>query len=323
MCAARPGPLSAESIQRPAPAGPLGVRRVYPLRPEQIRPVVRIAHRLTGGLQIPRRIIFDYELVLLLQGRGEWVLNGERRTLAAHDLLLIPPLVPHAIQADPAKPAEHIAVHFDFAPDVPATTRGLDKRQPFRVRCTHGLEFTTQRRLYAGHRWERELQAVVAAQATGGVLGPATASAHLTGVLLSLLAEPAGPRHPTDRRRHQGRVEQVTGHMQAHLAGRLDQAVLARVSGLSPSRLQAVFREVTGYPPMDYLRRLRVEAARRLLADDHLSVKEIAAQTGFRDTSHFSKVFRRIDGLSPAHFRAALLAGRQEKSPTPARDGQG
>ena len=323
MSAARPRPVATEAVQRPVPTVSLGARRVHALRPEQIHPLVRIAHRHTGGMQIPRRIILDYELVLILKGGGEWTYNGERRPLAAHDLLLIPPFVPHSFETDATAPTEHIAVHFDFATGVPATARGLDQRRPFRVRFTHGLELSIQRRLYAGHRLERGLQMVVSAHAAGGVLGPATASAHLAGVLLALLAEPAGPRAPAGRLRHQARVELVTAHMQTHLDGRIDHAALERVSGLSTSRLQAVFREVTGYPPLDYLRRLRVEEARRLLADDRLSVKEIAARTGFRDTSHFSKVFRREDGLAPAHYRAALLAGRQEKSPTPARRGQG
>ena len=322
MCAARLRPVTPEAIQRPAPAGPAGVRRAQALRPEQINPVVRIAHRQTGGLQIPRRIIFDYELVLMLKGGGEWTCNGERRPLAVHDLLLIPPFVPHSFEAAAAV-SEHIAVHFDFAPGVPATARGLDQRRPFRVRFTHGLDPGLQRRLYAGHRLERMLQAVVAAHGAGGVLGPATASAHLAGVLLALLATPAASHASSERLRHQVRVGQVTAFMHGHLGDRVDHAALERVSGLSTSRLQAVFREVTGYPPLDYLRRLRVEEARRLLADDRLSVKEIAARTGFRDTSHFSKVFRRVDGLAPAHYRAALLAGRQEKSPTPARRGQG
>ncbi|GIK99995.1 MAG: hypothetical protein BroJett029_42040 [Alphaproteobacteria bacterium] len=323
MPALRSRPVSAASIQRPAPATAPGVRRTYALRPEQIHPVVRIAHRLAGGLQIPRRIILDYELVLIIRGGGGWTCAGERRPLAAHDLLLIPPFVPHSFEADPAQASEHIAVHFDFAPGVPSAARGLDQRRPFRVGFTHGLHLAVQRRLYAGHRLERGLQAVVAAHAAGGALGPAMASAHLAGVLLLLLAEPAGPRPPAEAQRRHTRVEQVTAYMHAHLGADLDHTVLERVSGLSPSRLQAVFREVTGYPPLDYLRRLRVEEARRLLADARLSVKEIAARTGFRDTSHFSKVFRRIDGLSPAHYRAALLPGGQEKSPTPARGGQG
>jgi AraC-like DNA-binding protein len=311
MGAARSRPISADAIQRPAPPGRAVPRRACLLRPEQIHPVVRIAHRLPGGLQIPRRIIFDYELVLLTRGRGHWTLDGERFPLAAHDLLVIPPFVPHAFEVEAEAGSEHIAVHFDFAPGVPAAARGLDQRRPFRVRFTHGLALATQQRLYAGHRLERLLQAVVSAHGRENVLGPAMASAHLASVLLALLAEPARARADAGLARDHARVEQVTAHMRAHLANRVDHAALQRVSGLSASRLQAVFREVTGYPPLDYLRRLRVEEARRLLADGRLAVKEVAARTGFRDTSHFSKVFRRVDGLSPAHYRAALLAGRQ------------
>lgn len=311
MPAARSRPTPHELIQRPAPAGPMGARRVHALRPEQIHPVVRIAHRQSGGLQIPRRIILDYEVVLITQGGGEWTVNGERRALAAHDLLVIPPFVPHSFSLGTGVPVEHIAVHFDFAPEVPPAAHGLEKRRPFRVRLTHGLEFAMQRRLYAGHRLERMLQAVVTAHEARSPLGPALASAQLAGVLLGLLAEPEKVRTTKQQARHLERVGRVTAHMQAQLAKPIDHAVLERVSGLSASRLQAVFREVTGYPPLDYLRRLRVEEARRLLADGRLSVKEIAARTGFRDTSQLSKVFRRVDGLSPAHYRDALLAGRQ------------
>ncbi len=305
--------VSAAAIQRPAPAGPLAPMRVHTLRPEQVHPVVRIAHRQEGGLQIPRRIILDYEIVLIMRGRGEWTCDGERKPLGAHDLLVIPPFVPHSFQLALEEPGEHIAVHFDFAPEVPASARGLAGRRPFRVRFTHGLGLLRQQRLYAGHRLGRLLQSVVAAHGADGVLGPALASARLAEVLLSLLGEKAGVRLAGQGARDHARVEQVTAYMRAQLAGRIDHAALERVSGLSASRLQAVFREITGYPPLDYLRRLRVEEARRLLADARLSVKEIAALAGFRDTSHFSKVFRRIDGLSPGHYREALLAGRQEK----------
>ncbi|MEY3774022.1 MAG: hypothetical protein RLZZ129_802 [Verrucomicrobiota bacterium] len=306
-------PVLASAIQRPAPAGRIAARRVHTLRPEQIHPVVRIAHRQDGGLLIPRRIILDYELVLILQGRGAWTVEGRVHPLAAHDLLLIPPFVPHSFQVETNAAVEHIAVHFDFAPGVPPAARGLEKRRPFRVRLTHGLGFPRQQRLYAGHRLERLLQGVVAAHSSGEVTGPALASSRLAGVLLELLTAPPGQSAPEQSARQRERVGRVTAHMQAHLGETIDHGRLERVSGLSPSRLQAVFREVTGYPPLDYLRRLRVEAARRLLADARLAVKEIAARTGFRDTSHFSKVFRRIDGLSPAHYREALLAGGRAK----------
>lgn len=299
-------------VEQRAPFGPLGHPRTHWLRPGQLHPVVRIAHRLPGNLTIPERIIFDHELVLIVKGSGEWVLGGVRRPFAMHDLLFIPPFSPHSIQADEHAPSEHVAVHFDFATDVPPAAQGLERRRPYRVAFTHGLSIATQRRLFAGHRLTRALNDVVAAHASAQVLGPAQATVHLAGVLLALLAEPRKARPGDTSLRDQTRVSAMVRFMTENLARRVDHPMLERASGLSPSRLQALFREVTGYPPLDYLRRLRVEEARRLLADSRLSVKEVAARTGFRDTSHFSKVFRRVDGLSPAHFRDALLAGRQE-----------
>ena len=301
-----------ERVQRSAPFGVLAQRRVYTLLPEQLHPVVRIAHRMAGGLVIPERIILDHEMVLIVRGRGEWVLEGVRRPFAAHDLLFIPPFVPHEFQSERDVAVEHIAVHFDFSPECPAAARGLERRPPYRVRFTQGLAMATQRRLFAGHRLERALSAVVEAHASGRALGAAEAATHLAGVVLALLAEPKKIRREPPARNAR-RVQGVVRFMEENLAGQVDHAALERVSGLSASRLQALFREVTGYPPLDYLRRLRVEEVRRLLADGRLTVKEIAARTGFRDTSHLSKVFRRIDGLSPVHFRDALLAGRQEK----------
>lgn len=301
-------------MQRLGPFGRMPRRRGYLVRPEQIHPVVRIAHRQPGRLQIPERIVFDHELVLILDGQGTWTIGGETRPYAPHDLLFVPAFTPHSFQADEGAPGGHIAVHFDFADNLPPAARGIDRRRPYQVRFTHGLAIARQRRLISGHKLERAMTAIVAAHAAGGELGPAQASVQLAGVLLALLAEPAAGTEPgAESPRNRDRVQAIVRHLAAHLAEPLDHAALERLSGLSTSRLQAVFREVTGYPPLDYLRRLRVEEARRLLADQRLSVKEIAARTGFRDTSHFSKVFRRIDGLSPAHHRDALLAGRQEK----------
>ncbi|HNC23743.1 MAG TPA: AraC family transcriptional regulator [Opitutaceae bacterium] len=315
MCAAPRSsrrPVAPPRVEQRGPFGPLGHRRAHRLQPGDVHPVVRIAHRLPGNLNIPERIIFDHELVLIAHGRGEWVLGGVRRTYATHDLLFIPPFIPHTITADESTPSEHIAVHFDFAAGIPPATQGLERRRPYRVTFTHGLEIATQRRLFAGHRLARLLNLVVTAHASGAVTGPARSAVHLAEVLLELLAEPRRARPGDAGQRDQARVQAIVRHMTENLARPIDHPALERFSGLSTSRLQALFREVTGHPPLDYLRRLRVEEARRLLADRRLSVKEIGARTGFRDTSHFSKVFRRVDGLSPAHYRDALLAGRQE-----------
>ncbi len=301
-------------VQRMGPFGRMPRFETCVMRPEQIHPLIRIAHR-QQGLTIADRIILDHELVLIVKGRGQWQIKGEQYAYATHDLLFVPPFTPHSFQADPSHDCEHVAIHFDLAEDSPSSEPMLADRVPYRVRFTHGLRIALQRSLFSGHRWMRDLVRIVADHNSVKVVDSALASVRLAGLLLEMLAEKDEERSESAgvSLRNQTRVETVVAHMRANLAAEMDHRVFERVSKLSPSRLQALFREVTGYPPLDFLRRLRVDEARRMLADQRLSVKEIAALTGFRDTSHLSKVFRRVDGLSPAHYREALLAGQQEK----------
>jgi AraC family transcriptional regulator, arabinose operon regulatory protein len=60
-----------------------------------------------------------------------------------------------------------------------------------------------------------------------------------------------------------------------------------------------------GTSPMQYLRTVRVEAAKRLLVTIETPVGEVAAQVGFEDPLYFSRVFRKVTGKSPTAYREA------------------
>jgi transcriptional regulator GlxA family with amidase domain len=79
---------------------------------------------------------------------------------------------------------------------------------------------------------------------------------------------------------------------------------LARRVRLSPSRLRELFRKEIGIPPMRYLRLLRLESAKSLLEYSFLSVKEIAAEIGYGDISHFVRDFKRRYNVTPTEARA-------------------
>ncbi len=111
------------------PPAQLPALQLLPLPLTAIRPYLRIAHRLAGPITIPERIIFDYEFVVLLRGSGTLRLRGSDVALRSHQLLLLPPWLPHTF--DCPVPGEHIAVHFDLSPEVPGTR--LDRRPPYQV----------------------------------------------------------------------------------------------------------------------------------------------------------------------------------------------
>ncbi len=58
--------------------------------------------------------------------------------------------------------------------------------------------------------------------------------------------------------------------------------------------------------PHQYVLRARIERAKIHLKDDKLSVAEVSKLTGFRTQEHFTKVFRRVAGVTPSKFREGL-----------------
>jgi AraC family transcriptional regulator len=80
---------------------------------------------------------------------------------------------------------------------------------------------------------------------------------------------------------------------------------IAETAYLSPFHFARLFKKITGATPHSYLAALRVERARRLLAETDLTLSEVGARVGYESQSHFTKVFREATGLTPRAFREA------------------
>jgi AraC-like DNA-binding protein len=84
---------------------------------------------------------------------------------------------------------------------------------------------------------------------------------------------------------------------------------MAAAAGLSPGRLSALFRERTGLPPHAWCTRLRLARACALLGIPGLGVAEVGRRLGWEDPLYFSRVFRRVMGLSPREWRTRQSIG--------------
>lgn len=73
----------------------------------------------------------------------------------------------------------------------------------------------------------------------------------------------------------------------------------------SPSYVRREFRRVTGESLFAYVDRVRIEKAKKLLAESGKTIKEIACAVGFPDQNYFSVAFKRAVGVSPSDYRKA------------------
>lgn len=90
-------------------------------------------------------------------------------------------------------------------------------------------------------------------------------------------------------------------HEHFHEATSLTQ--LAEMVHISPRQLQRRFTGALGEPPLQYLQRVRIEAARKMLERGSANLAKLSEQVGYQDVSSFSRLFKRHTGLSPSHYR--------------------
>lgn len=81
---------------------------------------------------------------------------------------------------------------------------------------------------------------------------------------------------------------------------------IAKAVGVSRSHLYRVFMANVGQSPIDYLTGFRISEACSLLKNAHLSIAEIAVSVGFFDQFYFSRVFKKVKGVPPSKYLAAL-----------------
>ncbi len=72
--------------------------------------------------------------------------------------------------------------------------------------------------------------------------------------------------------------------------------------GITESYLSRLFKQKVSHTFLEYLRNYRLKKALELMKDQSLRINEIARQTGFRDMSYFSEVFRKHIGMTPSRY---------------------
>ena len=72
---------------------------------------------------------------------------------------------------------------------------------------------------------------------------------------------------------------------------------------LSRTYLSSIFKEETGQSLFSYINSVRVDKSKRFLLDNSIRLVDIAGLCGFEDQSYYTKVFKRMTGVSPKKFR--------------------
>lgn len=104
-------------------------------------------------------------------------------------------------------------------------------------------------------------------------------------------------------RRSDARLMAVLAILDQNMSAPLDNSALARQVGMSKNAFMRLFKAQYGLTPHATIQRKRIEKACIMLHFSNASIDQVAEATGFCDRFHFSRIFKRLQGMGPTAFR--------------------
>lgn len=102
-------------------------------------------------------------------------------------------------------------------------------------------------------------------------------------------------------------IEVVKEYIKDHYSEDLTLNRLADVAYVNPNWLSEIFKSQTGESFVDYFTRVRIEKAKELLKDIRVKTYEVGELVGYGDAAYFSKVFKKVVGVSPSEYRNLII----------------
>lgn len=295
-----------------------------------LAPYIRLVQHIEDGdhYRVPSRIIYDNEIILVIDGDCDYLVEGKDYRLVPGDLLFMPPYVEHSCQVKAGGHFHYYAVHFDWvylgepndfsvddiylspdyrkAPYIPLEEE-LSNRPVVEL---VDFQFPLITKTTVRHEYERLLVAMFHTYSSnhfGAVVELRSDLLKVLGLAVREQVNESGLRssHPDA-----ARISRVLDWVNTHYAEDIVAQDLAAVANLSPGHFRVLFKEATGRAPMEFVAEVRMDHARRLLRNGELNVGQVAEAVGYADIHYFSRLFKKMEGLSPRKFADSLGAIR-------------
>lgn len=98
-------------------------------------------------------------------------------------------------------------------------------------------------------------------------------------------------------------VERACAYIQEHFAEDMSLDEVSKEVNISPYYFSKLFKEEMKENFVEYVTRIRIEHAQKLLRQPEYSIKEICVICGYSDPNYFSRIFKKVTGVTPTEFR--------------------
>jgi len=258
-----------------------------------------------------------YHIVIYTEGRNYFRLNGKSCAISPGTLALVSPGEKHNFSATERGKTVYSEITFEFVDSA-----GQPLQIPFHrlLALYEGIDMpdvNLPARLSAEKT--HEAQSILAGIFTRLMMQQPLERLEIARELLtlfSLIIRECYLPQINVRIPEPNPIRKVRDYIESNYAQRLKIKELAGMAGMSTGYFFRAFKKQTGRTPIACQQRLRIQAAQTLLRYSHLRCKEIAGKVGYEDAYYFSKLFKKIAGLSPMVYRRRKIHGPDTQSLT-------
>ena len=249
-----------------------------------------------------REGIEEYILLYCTEGSGTIQIPG-KPVITLHEgaAFCIPPLTGHRYFASPQDPWSLLWVHF--------------KGEDTTFFPLNSLQKVVLNSTYATDRLMSLFELLFRVLDGNYTLGNFIYISQVLSLILSEIFY-REKHHSTAEQNRQ--VTRIVRYMSAHLDKNLTLQDLSDQFGLSRSYISAIFQKYTSHSPIDFYIRLRMKEACKLLRSFDTRVQEAASALGYNDPYYFSRIFKKVIGVSPREYQLQgdhMLPGEMDVLP--------
>ncbi|MEC5317603.1 HTH-type transcriptional activator RhaS [Brenneria populi subsp. brevivirga] len=242
-----------------------------------------------------------YEIVIVEQGTGTHIFNGQPYTLSGGSICFVRDYDRHLFEHTENLRLTNVLYR---APDAFCFLAGLDKLLPQERDGVYPSHWRVNQSIL--QQIKRFIERLEALGKDAGTHAIAEREILFMQLLVLLSKSSFGEVARDDN----GRLNHLIAWLDDHYSETVCWEQLAGQFSLSLRTLHRQLKQQTGLTPQRYLNRLRLTKARHLLRHSDENVTEIAYRCGFGDSNHFSTLFKREFSHSPQAMRLSMMADR-------------
>lgn len=272
----------------------------------KIQPFVRYVHYLPidQNSVYSETVPYDNRLFFTCYGNGIISVNEKKYNMSKGSLIIIPSGIKYRILS--AK-ATYIAINFDYTsqnsdkhtPIPPTAVSAYNPDMKLEQICFNDME-NFNNEVFAENQFHLEnIFLKIYDEFSNKLIFYNSVVSNLLGEILLQIARLA---HTNGFQKNNEIINQITDYIHENYSKKITNEIIGSTFNLHPNYISNLIKKFTGIPLHQYIMQIRVSAAVEMLMTKNYSIGEISEKCGFSDIYHFSKVFKKVTGVSPSKY---------------------